>query len=184
MLYQFEFSLSEKDYLDFNVFHNVKSSENTSKKSIIIFFSAILVVFSLLFITNHGLNTTTFISIGIAMFIVIFVFFFIMFIFKVTRLNNLLTILILKLQIRSIKKTGKLPFGKENVIRFYEDFILSIEDSTETKMQYARIEKVAEGKKAIYIYSSAIQAFILPFSAFSNGQERNEFWAFINQKHQ
>jgi len=184
MLYQFEYNLGEKDYLDFNVFHNVKASENGSKKSIIIFFSAILVVFSLLFIRNHGLNVATFIAIVIFMVIITLFFLLLTFLVKITRLNNTFTVLILKWQIKSIKKTGKLPFGKENTLRFFEDFMMSIEDGTETKMKYTNIEKVAAGDNAIYIYFSAMQAFIIPFSVFSNEQERNEFYAFINQKRQ
>jgi AMMECR1 domain-containing protein len=44
------------------------------------------------------------------------------------------------------------------------------------------IEKIAVTEKAIYIYFSSLQAFILPVTAFSEEIERLEFLEFINKK--
>lgn len=44
------------------------------------------------------------------------------------------------------------------------------------------IEKIAVTEKAIYIYFSSVQAYILPVTAFSEGIEKLKFLEFINLK--
>jgi len=44
------------------------------------------------------------------------------------------------------------------------------------------IEKIAVTEKAIYIYFSTVQAYILPITAFSDEAERRRFLEFIHSK--
>ena len=81
-----------------------------------------------------------------------------------------------------MKKYGKLPYGKDVTISFGEDSLIEITPETETKVKYTRIENIVGGTFAIYIYISAVQAFVVPVSVFPSIQEQDEFWNFIHDK--
>lgn len=86
------------------------------------------------------------------------------------------------MQIKMIKKEGKLPYGKEVFARFDDQLFMETANGNESKIDYANIEKIAVGQKAIYIYIGAIQAFIIPFSVFEDEEKREEFLTFLNHK--
>jgi AMMECR1 domain-containing protein len=48
--------------------------------------------------------------------------------------------------------------------------------------KYTLIEKIAVTEKAIYIYFSSVQAYILPVTAFAEEKSKLEFLEFINSK--
>ena len=93
-----------------------------------------------------------------------------------------LFMLVMKLNIKLIKKDGRLPYGKDVLIQFNEDYFIENTNETESKVKYEIIEKIVCGMYAIYIYISSIQAFIVPFSVFENEEQRNEFLEFVNNK--
>jgi hypothetical protein len=88
----------------------------------------------------------------------------------------------LKLNIWVTKKSGKLPFPKNVNISFYGDYFEQTTETAETKTKYSAIERVYDGKFAIYIYIGAIQAFIIPLAAFESKRKKEEFMAFIRGK--
>jgi len=85
-------------------------------------------------------------------------------------------------QIYCSRGDGKLPYGRNTLIRFQAEYIFEMTDEAETKLKYKNIEKIIFGKDVIYIYTSAIQAFLIPFSVFETQEKRDEFCAFLNQK--
>jgi len=88
----------------------------------------------------------------------------------------------MKTQLKRIKKEGKLPFGKIVKVHFDEKNLHETSEVAETKVNYHNVEKIAEGSHAIYIYISAMQAFILPHRTFESEQQKTEFLFFIKGK--
>jgi len=89
---------------------------------------------------------------------------------------------ILKVQIEMAKKEGKLPYDREITMEFYEDYFIEITKETENKTKYTKIEKIIIGDNAIYIFVSAMQSFIIPFSVFKSEKQRSKFEFFIKNK--
>jgi hypothetical protein len=88
----------------------------------------------------------------------------------------------LKLNIWIMKKSGKLPFSKNVSLSFYDGHFDQVTETAETKTKYSAIERVSEGKAAVYIYIGAIQAFIIPLAAFESESQKAEFMAFLRGK--
>ncbi|MCL2563022.1 MAG: YcxB family protein [Oscillospiraceae bacterium] len=171
MRYQFEYKLTEEDYLDFNVFRLHKSKNNPTGISWIGLM--ILLLLSMVMI-SQGNYRLLWLSLGL---LILWVLIKVVTSRRYGRFS-------IKKQIQSIAEDGKLPFGKDNIVSFHEDFVFEIADGNESKTIYENLEKVAVGENAIYIYMNAIQAFILPFSIFETEVQRNEFLTFIKQKAQ
>jgi len=88
----------------------------------------------------------------------------------------------LKTTIKLKKKDGKLPYGKNVLILFDEDFFYETTNEAEMKIKYSSIEKTAIGNSAIYIFIGAMQAFIIPLSVFETEKQKSAFLAFVNSK--
>lgn len=65
---------------------------------------------------------------------------------------------------------------------FDEEFIRDINPLAEIKTPYSGVEKIGVTEKAIYIYYSSIQAFIVPTACFENETEKQEFLTFLSSK--
>ena len=81
-----------------------------------------------------------------------------------------------------MKKEGRLPYSNEAILKFDDEKIHEIAPNTENITKYSLIEKIAVTEKAIYIYISSVQAYILPVTAFSAEIEKLKFLEFINMK--
>nr|WP_272507525.1 YcxB family protein [Clostridium aestuarii] len=62
-----------------------------------------------------------------------------------------------------------------------EEGITSVNNSGESKTNWSSVEKITETKKHIYIYISAINAYIIPVRAFKNENEKGEFLNILKQ---
>ncbi|MCL2633916.1 MAG: YcxB family protein [Oscillospiraceae bacterium] len=169
-MYQFKFSLNEKDYLEFN--KHYLSNDLANRVFSIVFRLVIAIGFLVLVIlksfTDEGFILYYFISYGI-LGVSLIVFY---------KPIEMLTVRII---IKITKKRGKLPMGSEVTIIFEEDYIYEITEITETKIKYETIIKLFEGK-AIYIYFSSMQAFIIPLSVFESEIQYKEFKDYIHHK--
>ena len=91
-------------------------------------------------------------------------------------------LLIIRLTIAMLKKQGKLPYGIETQMRFDCDSYTTITDTTESMIKYSTVERIVEGRRAVYLYIGSIQASIIPLSAFESYAQKDEFVAFIGGK--
>ncbi|MCL2215834.1 MAG: YcxB family protein [Defluviitaleaceae bacterium] len=173
-MYSFAFNLEDSDYLEFNKFHfeTAPSHKRLERGAL-----ALMAIIVLAFYVRAVAQGANWLSMLISLIIVLGV---VLLVFRFT--SKPLTGLILKLQIASIKKDGKLPFGKNVRLTFDEDSFVESTEVAETKTKYASVEKVAKGKTAIYIYTGAMQAILLPLSAFENDEQQREFLNFINAR--
>ena len=179
MKYQFEYRLTEQDYLNFNEFH-IFNNSSASKKQIL--FVRIILPIILGFVLLSRVPGTDFSYFGdrlgfyiAASIILIFVLIFTLGFKRLMRSS-------IKKSVKKLKKDGKLPYPENVLMQFNEDSIACTEDETEFKCKYDILEKVLTDNNFVYIYRGAMQAFIIPFSAFESERQRTDFLEFINSK--
>jgi hypothetical protein len=172
-MYQFTNSVTEEDYLAFNEYHLLHSAQG---KKALMTFRILTPVLSLLaivifWIANVSQELLIAEIIALSLVSIIMAFFSKNMLLKTIK-NNL----------KRLKKDGKLPFSKETVITFDEERLHEKSIDAESSINYSSIEKIGEGDQAIYIYFSALQAFILPYRSFESDEQRHEFLSFLNTK--
>ena len=175
-MYSFSYQLEDTDYLEFNKFHYSTAPGHKRLERAVLAF-AVIASAGFTFLRFAGGDVYDFAAAAIAGFLVALI------IFVILRLTfKPLTELILRMYIKSIKKDGKLPFGRNVQLTFEDDFFIESTEVAQTKQQYAVVEKVMEGQRAVYIYTGAMQALIIPVSVFENNERKHEFLSFINSK--
>ncbi|MBU1142561.1 MAG: YcxB family protein [Firmicutes bacterium] len=172
-MFQIKNSITKDDYLVFNQYHLLHSEQG---KRAINMFRILTPVVSLLAIVIFWIaevSQTLLIAEIIALSIVSIVMAF---------YSKKILLKSIKKNIRKLEKDGKLPFNKETTITFNDDSLHEKTIHTETSIQYAAIEKIIQGDQAIYVYFSALQAFIFPYRSFESDEQKNEFITFLNAK--
>jgi len=172
MKYQFEYKLTEQDYLNFNEFHFFNSPAN--KAGIYFWRWSIFWIFIVLSVLLASTSRFVFsgISLGVSL----------VYVFGLNRYY--------KWRIRSGilhgKKYEKLPYPENALLQFGEDAIIEVTPGIEMKIKYTALTKIATNcstsRDCIYIYHNATQAFLIPFSVFEGEQQRTKFLEFINSK--
>jgi len=66
--------------------------------------------------------------------------------------------------------------------KYDDDCIIEKAVKTQTSIQYDAIEKIVCSDQAIYVYFSAIQAFVIPFRTFESDEHKNDFLVFLKEK--
>jgi hypothetical protein len=178
MRYQFAYSLTEKDYLEFNKYHLTngpiaKKARLFQRLFVPFLFLLMLISFSL----ASGGDWLPVLITGC-----IFLLISVAWQFAVKHFFAAINTPFLRLNIWIMKKSGKLPFSKNVNISFYGDYFEQTTETAETKTKYSAIESVSEGKTAVYVYIGAIQAFIIPLAAFESESQKAEFLAFVRDK--
>jgi hypothetical protein len=174
-MYQFNFKLTDDDYLEFNKQHLL--SNPVHKKTVTwvrILLPLILTAMIFRILLRMQVEHT------LALIIIAAVFLSSVVVMALP--INSLNVFLLKMNIKAIKKQGKLPYGQDVSLRFDEDCLIETTKESETKMKYGSIERIAAGKNALYIYIGAVQAWIIPMSVFESAEQWNAFWAFIHNK--
>jgi len=176
-MYTFEYTLDEADYLEFNKFLYIESRETAQMKKIrkpvyfAIYFSFVAVLI-LSGITYEGLISVIMIALAcVVATLMLFIIFW-----------KRIALFFIMLSINYVKKDGKSLFGKENKIHFDEISIHEVTELAEIKVTYENVERIMEGRHAIYIFLNAIQAFIIPYRTFESKQQKTDFLFFIKEK--
>ena len=90
-----------------------------------------------------------------------------------------LVILNTKLYVMIMKRSGKLPFGKNVQLDFYENYICETTEMAETRFKYSSIEYMGVDKNAVYLYYNAMQALVILRSVFESKEDEDAFLEFI-----
>lgn len=85
-------------------------------------------------------------------------------------------------QLVRMGKEGHLPYTPEGELQFGEDSLLEITPDAQTRISYSRIERIGVAPEALYLYSGAAQAYILPFSTLADADTKERLLAFVQQK--
>lgn len=172
-MFQFHYMVSEDDYIELNQYHAFNSPANKKYMLISRFvFPIIFVVIGLIAgrKANELYNTYLFYAaFGIAA--ILWLIFY----------KQIMAELV-KAGVKRTKKSGKLPYHSDVTIYFDNDFFVEASENGEARVNYSVIERIIIAKKAIYIYTGAVQAILMPLTVFSNEQNRDDFIAFIEKK--
>ena len=165
----YTYNVTEADYIKFNKYHHYKSP--SGKKSL--FFLWVLVfipLFAIVFPILRGDTWYQILNMGIRLALLSLILFLAMRPF----IN-----LMVRLIVMTMKRSGKLPFGKSVQLDLYEDYVCETTETAETRFKYSTIEHVGVDENAVYLYLTALQAIIIPRSVFDNKQDEGEFLKFI-----
>ena len=174
MLFQLNITLTEEDYLAFNDFHSFGSAQGKKliRRSRVIFISlmALLMVLVILFIgtTAFALSYAAFLGLFTAVYMILYR--------KILKRN-------IRVQIKRLKKQGKLPFDPVSTLEFYDDKIMEITPSKRTEQNYSIFERICivQGKY-ILLYYSSVGAYILPIPQIQMQIDQDAFLRFLSGK--
>jgi hypothetical protein len=90
-----------------------------------------------------------------------------------------------KATIRRVKKLlaegdNKTLLGHQ-VISFSPEGIFAKSQTSESKITWSAIDKVTQTDKHFFLYTSSINALVIPKKCFRSEKESKEFWDYINQ---
>lgn len=174
MHFQLNITLTEEDYLAFNIFHSFESANGKKliQKSRIFFigFMALLMV-----IVLFTFESTTF-SIIYATVLGSFTALYMLAFRKILERN-------MKVQIKRLKKTGKLPFEPVSTLEFYEDTLVEITASKRTEQNYHALERMCVvADRFILLYHSSVAAYILPMPQVKAQTNQDDLLSFLSGK--
>lgn len=172
-MFHIEKTITLEDYLAFNEYHLIHSKQG--KKALLMFkiltpflsFLAILVFW----IAEADIDLIIALIITLSIVSIIMSFY-----------SKKIWLKAIKNNIIKLEKDGKLPFEKVSTFILNDDCIIEKGAKTQTSIQYDAIEKIVCSDQAIYVYFSAIQAFVIPFRSFESDEHKNDFLAFLEEK--
>ena len=174
MKYRFEVKLSEQDYVDFNVFHMLRSEYGKKQiKNLRILLAVFIVIMNLLTFAGEDFSgDSLFFIIPMAIVLIVFEIF----------LPKFLKWL-LKGTIKGLKKSGKMGYSPESVIEFHEDCFIEATPQKKIEQKYETLENIyIVDMKMIYLYENNVAAYMLPTACFKSKAELDEFIEFLKTK--
>lgn len=173
-MYKINITLSDQDYLDFNLFMNLESSYGKKQIRTIRIIYLLVVVLSLLIIGIIKKFTTDTL---IYVFILLVTLLIIEILLKSSLRKNITK------KVTKLLKTNKFLYSSTSIMEFYDDYFTEITKDEKTEVKYTLIEQVSiVNNKMIYIHKNNVITFMIPFSAFTSNQELNSFLEFIKTK--
>ena len=174
MKFQFNVKVDVKDYLDYNTFWMIRSPYG--KKQIQTFRITIAVLFAIFILISLFSGDFSLESILRVIPMVIVLALAQIFL---PRLFSWL----LKGQIKTLKKSGKMGYSPESVIEFYEESFVETTSENKTEHKYSAVERISiVDNKMIYIHVNNIMSYMLPLSCFESKEQYNNFFEFIKTK--
>ena len=171
-MYRFKFEVTEADYWEFNRFHVLTAMKTQKSHKVLrfLFWLLGLILMLLIFLQIYQGNVQA-----------LTVFFCVlMFLYAIFYTQTLLWTA--KLNIRALKKQGKLPYEPQAELIFDEAAFTEITPEAEAKTKYSKLIRIEEGRNAVYLFTDVIRAELIPFSAFESDAQKQAFLAFIKSK--
>ena len=174
MRFQLNITVTEDDYIAFNLFHSLDTAEGKRGvlKSRIIFLSLfVAIVVVLMFILRPTWFSTLY-----CLLLGIWTFYRLFCVRHIISRN-------IKKHIEKIKKVGKVPFVPNATLEFYEDRLVEITETTRTECQYRAIEKICVvNDQHIFLYNSAASAFIISIPQIRAQVNPTDLLRFLSEK--
>lgn len=173
MKYTFNVCLTDDKYYQFNkfiAFKSVYGRKDMMKTRI--FFSVLILACALFLGLLEGGTSGLWRAVLNLIFLILF-----------QLLLNPIVCWVLRLEIKVMKKRGKMPFLSNSVIEFDEEKIYETTSEQKIEQNYSAIERISviEGQ-GVYCHINKMMAFILPIDAFENEDKWQDFVAFIKTK--
>ena len=171
-----EFEVSMDDILEFNLYHH-QHSPNSRRACLLLR----VIMFILMLLISLSFLIQTFVEESSAVY---FLFWLI--------LAVLWAVLFPRFYQRSIKKEVEKMYNEgknkgiicKHRLSLTPDMIINTTDFGESKTYWSSVEKIASTDNHVFIYASAVMAFIIPKRAFSDESKYTEFIETARQYHE
>lgn len=173
MLFQFNVTLNDDDYLAYNRFHMIRSPYGAKTlRNFRIVLAAIVVLFMIATVSQTGFPYAL-IAI-IPSLIVLTVMELLLPTFLVSSVKS---------QLKKLKKAGKPAYSPSAVIEFYEDSFVETTDGNRSELKYSTVERISvvDGKY-IYIHVNSIMSYIVPVALLDTAEKYDSFMEFLASK--
>ena len=174
MRYVFDIFLGEGDYIDFNVFHVSRSPYGKkTHRGLRVMLLVMFAIPALLSFWEEGVNSTT----------VLYALLLVGFGLLMAGLLGKFFAFSEKSTIRSLKRSGKLPYSPESRLGFTDEGILEITPDGRLEKRWESMERLCtrEGK-VWYLYMNNTAAFILPVEQLRAQTDVEEFRRFLESR--
>ena len=174
MNFRFNVTITDQDYLDYNTFWMLRSPYG--KKQMKIFRIVITVFWVIASLVTLFMDGFSIVSVfGLIPLVIVF--------FLIQILFPIFFSWALKLQIKILKKSGKMGYSPESMIEFYEDYLVEATSDNKTELKYSAVERISiVDHKMIYIHVNNVMSYILPISCFESREQYDSFLEFIKTK--
>jgi hypothetical protein len=174
MDFKFNVHLTDADYLDYNVFWAIKSPYGKKQmRTFRILIAAAILLFSLFILVRDRFSSDAFFSASAQWFLLAIIEAFL----------TPFYVWILKNQIKSLKKHGKMGYSPDSEMEFFEDRFTETTPENKTEQKYSAVERISViGGKYVYIHVNNLMAYILPMSCFASSEEFERFMRFMCAK--
>ena len=167
--------ISEQDYIDFNL--DQYSISERLKRIHMQLRCLPLAMFFLIIFVKYGLANAT-VSLSVVVDIAMLFIGCLWFIFFGKLLKFSATT-----EIRLRLKEGKNnSFTGSQTVKLADDYIETVTPTRLTQIQCSAVERIACGKNLSYIYIGALEAIIIPLSAFEDEEQKKQFFSLLSEK--
>jgi MFS superfamily sulfate permease-like transporter len=170
-MFEFQVTLTDEDYLQFNVYHMLNGPDG---KRSLLFTRLVVPMICFLTVLTSAYSDPELAVIEAVILTIISVL-WVIFSKKILAKS-------MKDNVNRMRKNGKLPYSAASIIKFDDACVHEITPDTETKTRYSAIEKIYDTEKAVYLFYSSLQAYILPANTFSNEAEKMRLMSFLHVK--
>lgn len=174
MEFKFHFSLSEQDYIDFNMFHTFASKTGKKQYQRIRWLTAgIFLLTGFFYLLLYGFNSDGLTYLCVFALAAVFAF-------LIAKPSLRASV---KRQVKFLKKQGKLPFSSEASMTFTENCFTEQTDTNKSEYSYSILCDVyLVNDRMLYLYMDTVRAFLLPVAAFKSKAQFDSFMEFIRGK--
>jgi len=171
--FSFNVNLSDSDYFEYNKFWLIRSPYGKKQITLIrVLVSLITAVLFFISLFGGGFTLDALMgTIPLLIFLLLFQVF----------LNTFVALLI-KLQMKLLKKKGKMGYSPSSVIEFYEDCFVETTPENKTEQKYSAVERISIVGNKMYIHVNNVMCYILPFTCFETKGNFEDFLSFIKTK--
>lgn len=167
-----KYDINEKDYVDFNLYH-VNTSKEMKKR---IFLLRVIGPITFMFMSFVAYDIT---DIPLWYWLCIFCVAGLLWFLLYPKLVNKR----LKAHVSKMLSEGKNDdLIGEHTLELNEEEMISTSEQSMSKVKWSVFNRVERTEEYIYIYNTAVSAYIVPLRAFKDEKEINEFWMFITSR--
>lgn len=174
MHFKFHINVTDKDYLDYNIFWMLKSPYG--KKQMMqyrVIFALLVGAMSLISLWGGGFTKDAFLG--------VIPYFILLAIFQIGL--GPFFVWILKGNMKALKKKGKMGYSPEAEMEFYDDSFVESTPTNKTEQSYASVERISIlADKVIYIHVNNVMSYIIPITCFDSKEQYHDFLEFIKTK--
>jgi hypothetical protein len=168
------FNITEQDYVNFRTDRHYFQAKKTSIVAYLILASIFILFISMsLKISISGFRMVSLYFSIAAVFAVIYLLIY------YTKIGKPV---FQKLFLSHVKKGNARGFIGEHSLTLAESSIERTTPDCSSQIDYSAVERVGKGHRLFYIYCGAVQAIIVPVAAFSDDQQKTDFFNLLSEK--